>query len=505
MAEYYLGIDQGTTLTTVLLVDREWRVAARGHRAHRQIHPRPGWVEHDPLEIYECVRAAIAGALAQIPGARASDIACLGLDHQGETCLVWDKQTGRPIHNAIVWQDRRTADFAERLKQQHGGYIHRTTGLLPDSYYSATKIKWILDQVPGARERAARGELLAGTLNTWLIWKLSGGRSFVMDGCSGGRWMLMDLATLDWDRKIAGLVDVPLEILPPIGDCNRIFGHTDPGEFWGARVPISGCLTDSHAGLVGGGGCRTGTLKTSYGTGSFMNLVTGDRYVISDQGLMATCCWLLNGVPSYTLNGAAYIAGAAVQWLRDGLEMIADLAQAETLARSVPDTDDVYFVPAFAGLATPHWDQYARGAFLGLTGGVTKAHLVRAVLESVAFQTTDCYLAMKRDFPGDIPSMRADGGMVDNEFLMQFQADLLGLPVDVPAEKESAAYGSASMAALTLGRLSSLEDVCRHVRLKKTYEPRMSADERLERLARWHQAVERSKGWAAPDVGENKP
>ena len=504
MAAYYLGIDQGTTLTTALLVDQDWRIAARGRRAHRQIHPRPGWVEHDPEEIFECVLGAIGEALSRLPGGRAQDIIGLGLDHQGETCLIWDKGTGRPLYNAIVWQDRRTSDFAERLKKEHGRYIQETTGLWPDSYYTATKIKWLLDHVPGARDRAARGELLAGTLNTWLIWKLSGGRAFATDSCSGSRTMLMSLRTRQWDRTIAGLVDVPLDLLPPIGDCNQIFARTEPRIFWGAEVPICGSLSDSHAGLIGGGGSRVGTLKTSYGTGCFMNLVTGDEFVISRQGLAACCAWQIDGHPTYTLNGAAYIAGAAVEWLRTGLELIGDLAEVESLARSVPDTRDVYFVPAFAGLATPHWDQYARGAFLGLTGGVTKAHLVRSVLESVAFQTTDCYRAMKREYQGDIPRMRADGGMVDNEFLMQFQADLLGLPVVVPQEKESAAFGAAVMTAVTLGRLSGLEEIDHHVQLKKTYEPFISADERESRLARWLKAVERSKGWAKPSEEDER-
>lgn len=417
MTAYFLGIDQGTTLTTAVLVDAElWQIAGRGHCRHRQIYPRPGWVEHDPEEILRSVVKASTEALAQIPGARPQDIVALGLDHQGETCLLWDKASGRPLANAIVWQDRRTADEAERLKAELGDQIHRSTGLWPDSYYSATKISWLLDHIPDARRRAAKGEILAGTLNSWLIWKLSGGRAFVTDGCSGGRWMLMDLKSLRWNEKIASAANVPLGILPPIADCDSIFAQTEPELFLGLKIPISGCLTDSHAGLVGGGLCRPGSLKTSYGTGAFMNLVTGDDFIISQRGLMATCCWLLGGRPSYTLNGACYIAGAAVQWLKDGLELIGDIAEAEALARSVPDSHGVYFVPAFAGLATPDWDQYARGAFLGLTGGVQKAHLARAVLESVAFEVAQCHQAMKEEYSGEIPAMRADGGMVDNEF-----------------------------------------------------------------------------------------
>lgn len=499
MAGYYLGVDQGTTLTTALLVDESWNVISRASKEHKQIYPKTGWVEHDPSEIYEACRYTIATVLEGAPKAKASDIICMGITHQGETCLVWDKRTGLPVYNAIVWQDRRTAYFAEMLKEREGNYIHQVTGMLPDSYYSATKIKWILDNVESARERAARGELLAGTLNSWLIWKLTGGKVHVTDACSAGRYMLMDLKTTQWDPNIVNMLDIPDNILPPIRDCNEIFGYTDPKDFWGAKIPIAGCLTDSHAALVGGGCCTTGALKTSYGTGSFTNLVTGTHFIISDLGLLATCCWKLNGVPYYTLIGAAYIAGAAVQWLRDGVGILEDAPFSETMALSVPDTNDVYFVPAFVGLATPHWDQYARGAFLGLTGGVNKNHLVRAVLESIAFQTTDCYMAMRQEYPEEIKAMRADGGMVDNSFLMQFQADMLGIPVEIPVEKESAALGSAYMAALTMGVFSSLADIKPYVKLKRIYEPSMSEDERKSRLVKWHRAVERSKGWVQPD------
>jgi len=498
MPHYFLGLDQGTTLTTALLIDENWQVVSRGHKEHKQIYPRPGWVEHDPIDIYEACRTAIATAIKGVPGTKASDIICMGLDHQGETCLVWDKMTGVPIYNAIVWQDRRTSDFAEILKKNHGDYIQQVTGMYPDSYHSATKIKWILDNVEHARERAERGELLAGTLNTWLIWKFTGGEAYVTDGCSGGRTMLMDLNTIQWDPKIMKLIDIPESILPQILNCNEIFGYTDPKIFWGAKIPISGCLSDSHAALIGGGGCMPGTLKTSYGTGSFMNLVTGDHFIISKYGLMATCCWKLNGVPSYTLIGASYIAGAAVQWLRDGIGILKEIAHSETMAISVPDTRDVYFVPAFSGLATPYWDQYARGAFFGLTGGVNKNHLIRAVLESVAFQTTDCYRVMKQEYDGEIKSMRADGGMADNNFLMQFQADMLGIPVEIPVEKESAAYGSACMAALTMGIFSSLAEVKKYVKIKKIYKPSITEDEREFRMIKWHRAVERSKNWVQP-------
>ncbi len=496
MGGYYLGIDQGTTLTTALIMDEDWKIIARGSREHRQIYPRPGWVEHDPVEIYECFVGAIRTAIAEA-GIRASDILCMGLDHQGETCLIWDKKTGEPLYNAIVWQDRRTADFAQELKEKHGDYIHRITGVLPDSYYTGTKIRWILDHVEGARQRAARGELLAGTLNTWLIWNLTGGETFLTDAGSAGRWMMMDLATTEWDRKIMDLLEIPENIIAPITDCNRSFGRTKPELFDGARIPIAGCLTDSQAGLIGGGGCSAGTLKNSYGTGSFMGLVTGDKYILSEQGLMTVCAFRTGGRPTYVLSGAVYIAGAAIQWLRDGLGFIQSPGDTEAMAASVADSGGVYFVPAFAGLATPYWDQYARGGFLGLTGGVTKEHMVRAVLESVAYQTTDCYRAVRAEYDGRIPAMRADGGMVDNGLLMQLQADMLGIPVVVPAEKETAAFGSACMAAYTIGALSSLEDVKTFTKMKKEYEPRMSVDERETRMNMYHRAVDRCREWIA--------
>ncbi len=495
MSSYYLGIDQGTTTTTALLIDEAWQVVARGQHTHRQIYPQPGWVEHDPLEILEACRLATAEALRKIDGARATDIRFMGIDHQGETCLVWERQTGLPLTNAIVWQDRRTADLMDGIKREHSEEIQRRTGLLPDAYYSASKIQWILDHVENARERANRGELMAGTLNTWLIWKLTGGQAFVTDGCSAGRTMLLNLKTMQWDPWMTALMDIPKAILPPIRDCNENYGITDPDEFLGAAIPIAGCLSDSHAGLIGGGGHAPGTLKTSYGTGAFMNLVTGDKFILSDQGLFATCGWMLSDRPTYTLNGAAYIAGAAVQWLRDGLELVQDLSEVEPLAASVPDTAGVVFVPAFTGLATPYWDPYARGAFLGLTASAGKRHLVRAVLESTAFQVCDCYTAMREAYPGNIPAMRADGGMVDNRFLMQFQADILGIPVEIPEEKESAAFGAACMAGLTMGEFSSLAEIQPLVKLKAVYEPAMAADQRGTILDRWHRAVTRCMNW----------
>lgn len=495
MRKLYLGIDQGTTITTALLMNEKWQVVGRGQKEHRQIFPRPGWVEHDPVDIYESCLEAVRLALDHA-NAEPKDIFCMGLDHQGETCLFWDKYTGEPVYNAIVWQDRRTADMAEELKRTDGERIHRITGILPDSYYSATKLRWIMDNVPGVKERIAGGELLAGTLNTWLIWKFTGGISYVTDACSGVRLMLMNLEKGEWDQNLLELMGIPPEVLPPIHNCNEIYGYTHPDAFFGVKIPIAGSISDSNAGIIGSGSSAPGTLKTSYGTGSFMTLITGDQVIYSKIGLMGCCCWKLSGVPSFSLTGAAYVAGAAIQWLRDGIRIINSAEETEDMALSVKDTNDVYFVPAFAGLATPYWDQYARGAFVGLTGSVGREHLVRAVLESIALQNMDGFRAMQGEYNGDITKMRADGGMVDNNFLMQFQADLLGIPIELPMEKETSAMGSAFLAALTMGDLGSLADVNPFVKYKCVFEPKMSGDERESRLARYHKAVECSRNWA---------
>ena len=494
MGCYYLGIDQGTTFTTAALVDENWNILAKSAKEHRQIFPAPGWVEHDPVEVYESVLHVTASVL-ESAHIKATDLIAVGLDHQGETCLIWDKKTGKPVYNAIVWQDRRTADYSEALKVKHGEKILNITGMIPDSYHSATKLKWIIDNADGVKKCLENGDLLAGTLNTWLIWKLTGGESFVTDACSGGRLMLMDSRITQWDPWLLSLIGIPETLLPPILDCNSIFGYTCPDMFLGVSIPIAGCLTDSNAATVGGGGTAVGTLTTSYGTGSFMSLTTGENFIVSKRGLMSCCCWQLSGKRFYKILGASFVAGSAMQWLRDGLRILDDVAESEAMANSVSDTNGVYFVPAFAGLATPYWDQYARGAFMGLTSGVTREHIVRSVLESIAFQTLDCLKVMRLEYGKEVPMMHADGGMIDNKFFMQFLADVLGIPVEIPAEKETAAFGSACMAGLTTGALRQLSDVNPFVRIRGAYEPRMSQDEREERFAVWHRAVERSCDW----------
>lgn len=495
MSGYYLGLDQGTTLTTAVLADEHWNIVAKASKAHQQHYPHSGWVEHDALEIYENCLAVTAQVLRQA-NASIHDVLALGLDHQGETCVVWDKDTGLPVYNAIVWQDRRTADTAEALKQRWGREIQKICGMLPDAYHSATKLAWVLDHVPGARERAEKGELLAGTLNTWLFWKFSGGEIFKTDPASANCTMLMDIGQTCWSDTLVDMLHIPRSFLAEICDNNHLYGYTKPDCFLGGKVPIAGCTTDSPASLIGGGCVGAGILKTSYGTGSFMSLQTGNRVVLSDQGIFSSCLWRMNGTPSYRMYASSYIAGAAVEWLKNGLHLIDSARETEQLALSVPDSNDVYFVPAFAGLATPYWDQYARGMFIGLTGGTTREHMVRAVLEGVAFQVANCYQTMRSESGCDCRFMHVDGGMVENRFVMQFQSDLIGIPVEVPAEKETAAFGSACLAGYTVGALQSLDDVRQYVKLTRTYEPQMSGDERSQRLGRWLEAVERCRGWA---------
>lgn len=492
---YYLGIDQGTTLTTAVLVDEEWKVAAKASCSHTNHYPQPGWVEQDPCEIYENVLEVAAAALKKA-GAEASQIRALGLDHQGETCMIWDRETGLPVYPAIVWQDRRTSKEAATLKETAGGPISRLTGLAPDAYYSATKIAWILEHTPQGREKAAAGQYLIGTLNTYIFWRLSGGAVYKTDPASASCMMLMDLAKTVWDPALVQeLLGISADCLPEICDNSTVYGYTDPEVFFGVRIPIAGSSADSMAAIIGGGCFGTGILKTSYGTGNFMSLQIGKTPVFSEHGVVTDCVYREAGDTYYRFRGACYTAGAAVEWLKNGIGIIDDPKETAAIAGSVPDTGGVFFVPAFTGLATPYWDPYARGAFLGISGGTERAHLIRAVLEAVAYQVTDCYRALRAESREESPLMRADGGMVDNPFLMQLQADMLGFPVEVPAEKESAAFGAACLAAHADGGLDTVFSVRDFVEIKRVYEPAMSADERETRMAGYRKAVQRSLRW----------
>lgn len=495
MAEkLYLGIDQGTTGTTILLLNAALEVVGRGYKKHRQIYPRPGWVEHDPEDIFNAILAGCQTAVKQA-GASFTQIAGIGLDHQGETCAIWDKQTGKPLYNALVWQDRRTADYCDALQKEHGPAITGVTGLMPDAYFSASKIRWLLDNVNGARQLAAQGRLLAGTLDSYLMWHLSGGRAFATDPSSAGRTLLMDIRTCQWDATMLDLFDIPANILPPIMDTCDIRGHTDPDVLFGCRAPLCASLTDGCAALLGHGCAEPGGIKASYGTGCFIHMPVGNTPLFSKNRLIPSVPYKNGLQKRYLLGGNIYIAGAGIEWMQKELGLFKTPGQTQQMAQAVPNTNGVYIVPAFSGLGAPWWDQYARGLVIGLTGGVTRNHLVRAMLEGIALQVYDVVHTMQQEANRPITAMRADGGLVDNAFLMQFQADLLGIPVEVPQEKEMTAFGSAFLAALALGDYTELADARTHMRLKSVYTPQMSADERESTLREWHRAVSRSMQW----------
>lgn len=493
-AKYYLGIDQGTTGTTAIVFNEEWTICGKGYSEHKQFYPKPGWVEHDPVEIWNKTKESVAAALNRAL-IQAKDLRAVGLANQGETCMVWDKNTGEPIYNAIVWQDRRTAGAADRLKEKCGDLITQKTGLQVDAYFSALKIKWILDTVEGARTKAERGELMAGTLDTWLLWKMSGREIYVTDPSTASRTMLFNLSTREWDAEMLELIGIPGSILPEIRETVELYGKTSPAGLFGAKVPITGSIVDQAAALFGQACLRNGSVKTTYGTGCFMLMNTGNKPVYSRNGLITTAVWSIDKKMTYALDGGVYIAGAAIQWLRDGIEIIDDAAETEALAHSVPDTGGVYFVPAFTGLAAPYWDQYARGMIIGITGGTTRAHIVRATLEAIAFQVAENLDVMRTDSGMPIDVMRADGGAAVNNFLMQFQADILGIPVEVPLIHETTALGAAYLAALGVGDIERPEEISKKWKLARRYEPAITEDQRQQLMYQWKRTVARAREW----------
>ena len=471
MEKYYLGLDQGTTGTTALIFDSQWNQIARGYKEHTQYYPEPGWVEHDPMEIWNSILETIAMA-AEEAGIQVADLTCMGLDNQGETVMLWDRYTGVPVYNAIVWQDRRTAKMADELAEKYGDLIRERTGLVADAYFSATKIRWIMDHVEGVREKIENGHVIAGTLDTWMIWKLTHGHVHVTDYSTASRTMLLNIHTGEWDDDILKALGIPKKILPEIHDSAEVYGYTDPLDFFGALIPISGSVVDQQAALFGQACFKPGTVKTTYGTGCFMLMNTGDKPVYSENGLLTTVGWGLNQKQmTFALDGGIYISGAAVQWLRDKLHLIASAAETEDLAKSVPDTGGVYFVPAFAGLAAPHWDQYARGTIVGITGGTTKEQLVRATLESIAYQVKDNLDVMVKDSGIPIEVMRVDGGAVVNEFLMQFQADCLRVPINCSDVEEASALGAVVMNGMARKIWTSFEQVAVLRRSRYRIEP----------------------------------
>ncbi len=492
--KYYLGLDNGTTGTTALVLDQNWNQVGRGYKELTQHYPQSGWVEHDALEIWDSILYAV-NAACNDAGIKPTDLRAMGVDNQGETVVLWDKNTGIPVHPAIVWQDRRTARYADSIAAEYGNMVRERTGLMIDAYFSATKIKWIMDYVPGVRERAEQGDILAGTLDSWIIWKLTHGRVFVTDVTTASRTMLMNIHTGQWDQDILDMLDIPRCMLAEICDSSQIYGTTDPLDFFGATIPIGGSAVDQQAALFGQACYEEGMIKCTYGTGCFMLMNTGAQPIYSNNGILTTVAWGLNGRMTYALDGGVYVTGAATQWLRDGLKIIKDASETEAMAVAAGGNGDVYFVPAFTGLAAPHWDSYARGTIIGITGGTTQEQIVRACLEATAYQVKDNLDVMRLDANIPITRLRADGGAVANNFLMQFQSDILGIPVDIPVIHDTTPLGAAYLAALAIGDFTSLDDISANWKLEKTFEPKMRAEERESLLYKWHKAVERSKGW----------
>jgi glycerol kinase len=494
--DYVLSIDQGTTGTTVIIFDHEGAIVGRDYSEFTQHYPRPGWVEHDANEIWDVSMGVVEEALGDA-NISANDLAAVSITNQRETTVMWDRSSGEPVHHAIVWQDRRTADFCSELMERGLEDTFRDkTGLVIDAYFSGTKAKWLLDNVEGLRERAQNGEIAFGTIDSWLVYKLTGGRVHITDYSNASRTLMYNIYDLKWDEEILDILDVPREVLPEVKPSSYVFGETDPDAFFGASIPVAGIAGDQQAALFGQACYEEGLAKNTYGTGSFVLMNTGIEAVPSKEGLLTTIAWGIGDEPvEYALEGAIFITGAAVQWLRDGLEIIKDAAETEELAKSIDSNDGVYFVPALVGLGAPHWDSYARGTIVGITRGNTRAHLARAALESMAYQTRDVVVAMERDSEIQLKELRADGGAVANTFLMQFQADILGVPVEVPEITETTALGSAYMAGLATGFWESREEIDAKWKLAKRYDPQMTEEEREQLHRRWLNAVERSRDW----------
>ena len=492
--KYILALDQGTTSSRALLFDREGKICALRQREFDQIFPQPGWVEHSPDQIFSSQVAVARDAMAQA-GAGPRDVAAIGIANQRETAIVWDRDSGEPVYNAIVWQDRRTAGFCERLRSEgHGPLIQQRTGLLIDSYFSASKIFWILENVPGARGRADAGKLAFGTVDSWLLWKLTGGRIHATDASNASRTMLFNIHTGDWDHELLKLFQVPLSMMPAVRSSSEIYGEvTGIKEL--ENIPLAGIAGDQQAALFGQRCIRPGLTKNTYGTGCFMLQNTGTRAVSSSNRLLTTVAWKIKETTEYALEGSVFVGGAVVQWLRDGLGLIRKSEDVEALAQSVSDNGGVYFVPAFVGLGAPHWDSYARGSMFGLTRGTNAGHIARAALESIAYQVADLLDAMRLDSAASVPELRVDGGAAANNSLMQFQSDILGVPVVRPAVTETTALGAAYLAGLAVdfwkdGLANSA------AANERRFEPQMPASQARLLRNRWNEAVSRSKNWA---------
>ena len=495
MGSYIISIDQGTTSSRAIVFDRNGKMVSTAQKEFRQYYPKPGWVEHDPKEIWSSQASVVTEAISKI-GISGSDISGIGITNQRETTILWDRETGEPVYNAIVWQDRRTSGYCEQMKKMGLAEIVRAkTGLVIDAYFSATKIRWILDNVQGVRAAARSGKIAFGTVDSWLVWKLTGGKTHITDVTNASRTMLFNIHTAEWDKELIELIDIPESVLPEVRSSSEVFGETGPA-FLGTTVPISGIAGDQQAALFGQMCTTPGMLKNTYGTGGFLVLNTADRPIVSRNNLLTTIAWKLNGTICYALEGSIFIAGAVVQWLRDGLGIIGNSSEVEQLARTVPDNGGVYLVPAFAGLGAPYWDQSARGTIVGITRGTTKGHIARAALESIAFQTYDVLKAMEADSGIEVNELRVDGGACVNDSLMQFQADLLGIPVVRPKIFETTALGAAYLAGLGVGFWKGIEEIDKQWTVDQKFVPRMNHDDAKALTRNWVRAVGRAKDWA---------
>ncbi|HAS73386.1 MAG TPA: glycerol kinase [Clostridiales bacterium UBA8960] len=494
-SKYILALDQGTTSSRAILFNHAGKIVKMAQKEFSQIYPKAGWVEHDPMEIWG-TQSGVAREVLESAGVKPSEIAAIGITNQRETTVVWDKRTGKPVYNAIVWQCRRTSELCERLiTDGHESMIKEATGLVIDAYFSGTKLKWILENVPGAKEDAEAGHLLFGNIDSWLIWNLTRGEVHATDYSNASRTMLYNIDRLTWDERILDILGIPKSMLPNVQPSSNIFGYTDSQTFGGARIPIAGVAGDQQAALFGQACFLPGSAKNTYGTGCFLLMNTGEKRVPSKNGLITTIAWGLDGKVTYALEGSIFIAGAAVQWLRDEMQLISTAEESEYFASKVLDTNGVYFVPAFAGLGAPYWDMYARGALVGLTRGVNKNHVIRATLESLAYQTRDVLEAMEEDSDLKLRRLKVDGGATANNFLMQFQADILGTSVIRPEVTETTALGAAYLAGLAVGYWESIESLKTQFLIEKEFLPSFEDETRMRLYEGWRRAVERAKHW----------
>ena len=493
--KYIVALDQGTTSSRAIIFDHDQNIISTSQKEFTQIYPKEGWVEHDPMEIWATQYGVLQEAMAK-KSISPDDIAAIGITNQRETTIIWDKNTGKPVHNAIVWQCRRTASICDSLKETDGfeDYVRQNTGLVIDAYFSATKIKWILDNVEGAREKAEQEDLLFGTVDTWLLWNLTNREVFVTDYTNASRTMLFNIKTLRWDEKILEMLDIPASMLPQVKNSSQVYGYAGLGQ-QGRKVPVAGIAGDQQAALFGQACFEKGQAKNTYGTGCFILMNTGEKFVKSSNGLLTTIAIGIDDRVTYALEGSVFIAGAVVQWLRDELRLIDSASETEQLAQSVPDAGGVYLVPAFTGLGAPHWDMYARGTITGITRGTGRSHIVRAALESIAYQTRDVLDAMMQDTGINLKSLKVDGGASQNNFLMQFQSDILGKEVDRPVVTETTALGAAYLAGLATGFWKSRDEIAQKWSMDRKFMPVMNIDEREARYSKWKKAVTRATLW----------